>query len=74
MYELKKNWKGTYEEICWDWALVLLKKKNLPGRDLTKVEKHWPIECRKHRCSFLCWVVVVNAPQLVAANGIVRLE
>ena len=23
MYELKKNWKGIYEEICWDRALVL---------------------------------------------------
>ena len=34
MYEL------TDEEICWDRALVLW-KKNLPGRCLTKVEKHW---------------------------------
>ena len=25
--------------ICWDWTLVLW-KKNLPGRGLTKVEKH----------------------------------
>jgi hypothetical protein len=40
MYELKKNnWEGTDEEICWDWALALW-KKNLPGRGLTKVEKH----------------------------------
>jgi len=23
MYELKKNWKGIYELISWDWALVL---------------------------------------------------
>jgi hypothetical protein len=22
-YELKKNWKDSYEKICWDWALVL---------------------------------------------------
>jgi len=41
MYERKK-WRGIYEYICWDRALVLL-KKNLPGRDLTKVEKHWYI-------------------------------
>jgi len=34
-----KNWKGIYEKICWDWALVLW-KKNLPGGGLTKVEKH----------------------------------
>jgi len=40
MYELKKNWKGIYEYICWDRALVLL-KKNLPGRGLTKFKKHW---------------------------------
>jgi len=38
MYELKK-WKGIYEYICWDRALVLW-KKNLPDRGLTKVEKH----------------------------------
>ena len=41
MYELKKKiWKGTDEEICWDRALVLW-EKNLLGRGLTKVEKHW---------------------------------
>ena len=40
MYELKKNLKGIYKQICWDWVLVLW-KKNLPGRGLTKVEKHW---------------------------------
>jgi len=40
MYELKKNWKGIYELICCDRALLLW-KKNLPGRGLTKVEKHW---------------------------------
>jgi len=34
-----KKWKGIYEQICWDRALVLL-KKDLPGRGLTKVEKH----------------------------------
>ena len=38
MHELKKNWKDTDEYICWDGALVLW-KKNLPGRGLTKVEK-----------------------------------
>ena len=27
MYELKKDWKGIYESICWDRALVLLKKE-----------------------------------------------
>jgi len=37
-----KKWKGIYEEICWDRALVL-RKKNLPGRGLTKVEKHCSI-------------------------------
>ena len=40
MYEFKKNWKGICEQICWDRALVFW-KKNLPGRGLTKVEKHW---------------------------------
>jgi len=35
-----KKWKGIYQKICWDRALVL-GKKNLPGRGLTKVEKHW---------------------------------
>ena len=39
MYELKKNWKDTDEQICWDRALVLW-KKNLPGRVPAKVEKH----------------------------------
>jgi len=39
-YELKKNWKGTDDLICWDRALVLW-KKNLAGRGLTKVEKQW---------------------------------
>jgi len=43
MYELKKNWKGTDEWICWDRALVLW-KKNLPGPGLTKVEGHWASE------------------------------
>jgi len=36
MYELKKNWEGIYEQICWDRALVLW-KRNLPGRGLIKV-------------------------------------
>ena len=27
MHELKKNWKGIYEYICWDRALVLWKKE-----------------------------------------------
>jgi hypothetical protein len=39
MYELKKNGKRIYELICWNRALVLW-KKNLPGRCLTKNEKH----------------------------------
>jgi len=34
------KWKGIYECICWDRALVSW-KKNLPGRGLTKVQKHW---------------------------------
>jgi len=34
-----KKFKDIYEKICSDRALVLW-KKNLPGRDLTKVEKH----------------------------------
>jgi hypothetical protein len=38
MYKLKKM-EGYYEYICWDRALVLW-KKNLKGRGLTKVEKH----------------------------------
>ena len=43
MYELKKKiWKGIYVKICWDRALVLW-KKNLPGRGLTKFEKHWSV-------------------------------
>jgi len=46
MYELKK-WKGIYEEICCDRALVLW-KKNLPGRGLTKVEKHCSIKHPRH--------------------------
>jgi predicted phosphoadenosine phosphosulfate sulfurtransferase len=36
---LKRNWKGTDEEVCWDRALVLW-KKNLLDRGLTKFEKH----------------------------------
>ena len=36
MYELKRNWKGTDEQICWDRALVLW-KKNLPGRGPTRL-------------------------------------
>jgi len=35
-----KIWKGIYEYSCWDRALVL-RKKILPGRGLTKVGKHW---------------------------------
>jgi len=35
-----KKWKGIYESICWDRALVLW-KKDLPYRGLTKFEKHW---------------------------------
>jgi len=40
-----KNGKALYEQICWDRALVLW-KKNLPGRGLTKVEKR----CIRTRC------------------------
>jgi len=40
-----KKWKGIYEKICWERVLVL-RKKNLPGRGLTKVEKHW---CKERR-------------------------
>jgi len=46
MYKLKKYWKGTDEHIYRERAFVL-RKKNLPGRGLTKVEKHWsrhPVE------------------------------
>jgi len=39
MYELKKNWKGIYDEIYWERALVLW-KQNLPCRGLTNFEKH----------------------------------
>ena len=41
MYELKRNWKGIYEQICWYRNLVL-RKKNLPGRGLTKVRNSDP--------------------------------
>jgi hypothetical protein len=41
MYELKKNLERYLRVICSDRALVLW-KKNLPGRGLTKVEKHCP--------------------------------
>ena len=34
-----KKWKGIYQKICCDWALVLW-KKNIPGRGLTEVGKH----------------------------------
>ena len=34
-----KKWKGIYVYFCWDWALVFW-EINLPGRGLTKVEKH----------------------------------
>jgi hypothetical protein len=34
-----KKWKGIYEYICWAPGPRLI-KKNLPGRGLTKVEKH----------------------------------
>ena len=34
-----KNWKSIYEYISWDGVLVFW-KKNLPGRGLTKFEKH----------------------------------
>jgi hypothetical protein len=36
---LKKIGKVFTSKLFWDRALVL-GKKNLPGRDLTKVEKH----------------------------------
>jgi len=42
MYELKKMEKYFYEYICWNRALVLC-KKNLSGRGLTKVVKHCSI-------------------------------
>jgi hypothetical protein len=42
MYELKKTIRKVFTgEFVGPRALVLLKKKNLPGRGLTKVEKHW---------------------------------
>jgi len=59
MYELKKKWEVIYKQIRWDRALVL-QKKDLPGRGLTKVEKHWFRElCRwktlqkPQKCQFL---------------------
>jgi len=58
MYELKKNWKGTDELICWDRALVLW-KKNLLGRGLTKVDEH---------CSTVFRFCVTQAPMLFHKN------
>ena len=40
MYELKKNWKGNLQVNLLGPGPCLKKKKNLPGRSLTKVEKH----------------------------------
>jgi len=42
---LKKS-KGIYKYICWDRALVLW-EKNLPGRGLSKFEKHCLRETRR---------------------------
>ena len=54
MCELKK-WKGIYEKIFWNPALVLW-KKNLPGRGLSKTEKnglgHYSLCLRKHIKNF----------------------
>jgi len=55
MYELKNNWKGTDEYICWDRALILW-KKNLLGRGPTKVEKHC---CSVCVCVCVCVCVYV---------------
>jgi len=43
MYELKKIGKVFTSRFVGNRALVLW-KNNLPGRGLTKVDKHWPSE------------------------------
>ena len=60
------NWKKKLEMYWrvnrWDRALVLW-KKNLPGRGLTKVEKHWD------RVYFLiCWTKGLGCVGLWAKN------
>jgi len=37
----KQNWKGIYEQFFWGDRALVLRKNNLPGRGLTKVDKHW---------------------------------
>jgi len=43
MYELKKKLKSYLRVNLLGRGPRLIKKKNLPGRGLTKVEKHWYI-------------------------------
>jgi len=53
-----KKWKGIYEQICWDRALVLW-KKYLPDRGLTKFQKHWPNLF--HRIFTACSLINIQA-------------
>ena len=47
MYELKKNWKVILPvNLLVPGPRLIKKKKNLPGRGLTKIEKHCS---RRHR-------------------------
>ena len=43
MYELKKNGKVFTSKCFGTGTSSYKKKKKLPGRGLTKVEKHWSI-------------------------------
>jgi len=44
--------------ICWDRALVL-RKQNLPGRGLTKVEKQWHIRRWSHKIMILQYNIIL---------------
>ena len=56
MYELKKIGKVFTSKFVGTGPLSY-KKKNLPGRGLTKVEKHWPNRCYVLICLEGLWML-----------------
>jgi len=45
MYELKKKIGNVFTSKFVGSQALVISKKNLPGRGLTKIEKHWSRSC-----------------------------
>ena len=61
MYELKKKLERYLRVNLLGPGPLLIKKQNLPGRGLTKIEKHWSRRFEEEKNLLLC---LQSAPSL----------